>query len=74
MDDHEAVQMMQRCVHELRGMRRVNNELAPAAEAFHVIRKITHAMSHDSHGASEDLVWVLEKRIRELEANKVANA
>lgn len=74
MDDREAIQMMQRCVHELRDMRRMNKELAPAAEAFNVIRKIVHVALPESRGASEDLVWVLEKRIRELEANKCVEA
>jgi hypothetical protein len=67
MEDKEAIEMMQRCVHELRSLRSQNLDLAPKADAFDVIKAITFAMAPNRRGYSEDLVWVLEKRIRELQ-------
>lgn len=67
MDDKEAIQMMERCMAEIRLLRNTNNAMAPKAEAFEVISKIMGYLPGRSQGYSEDLVWVLEKRIRELQ-------
>lgn len=68
MDDREAIEMMYRCLHEIRDLRKQRDHLEPQAEAYSVIRAIVGAMSHQSRGMSEDLTWVLEKRIKELQA------
>lgn len=67
MDDKEAIQMMQRCVHELRDLRRQRDALAPKAEAYDVLQTVVSLLPRPSQGMSEDIVWVLEKRIKELE-------
>lgn len=68
MDDKEAVQMMQRCVHELRDLRTQHDALGPKAEAYEVIRNIVDLIPKRSQGYGEDLIWVLEKRIKELQS------
>lgn len=72
MNDKEAIEMMQRCASEIRLQRDIINALEPRARAFDVIEKIIGYLPGQSRGYrgySEDLVWVLEKRIKELEAN-----
>ncbi len=73
MDDKEAIQMMQRCIHELRELRNTNNVMAPRAEAYEVIRDIIGMLPKRSQGYGEDLVWVLQKRIKELEPKPAEN-
>jgi hypothetical protein len=68
MDAREAVQMMGRCLGEIELLRRTVAELAPKAAAYNAISKILGLIPdrHDSV-ACEDLVWVLKKRIAELQ-------
>lgn len=69
MNDKEAIDMMRRCASDIRQLRAERDGLAPLAEAYGVIKDIVGmAPIRRSMGASEDLVWTLEKRIRELEA------
>ena len=71
MNDREATDMMRRCVSDLKALRAERDQLAPAAEAYNVIRDIVGMAPKRSQVYGEDLVWTLEKRIRELEeANK----
>lgn len=66
MNDKEAIEMMQRCRHELISLRRQIEQLAPKAEAYDNIATVLRLLPRPSVGMSEDLVWTLEKRIREL--------
>lgn len=72
MNDSEALQMMQRCISELKLLRAQVAGMAPLAEAYGVIRDI---VALQRRGGVEtmglDLVWTLEKRIREIEAAQV---
>jgi len=68
MNDKEAIDMMRRCAHEIRDLRRHRDAIAPQAEAYQVIRAIVGMLPQPSQGYSEDLVWRLEKKIAELEA------
>lgn len=68
MNDKEAIQMMQRCAHDLREARSQINNLAPRAEAYEVIRDIIRMLPKISQGYGEDLVWILEKKIKELQS------
>lgn len=68
MHDKEAIDMMQRCAADIRRLRAERDALAVPAEAYGVIRDIVGAMAR--RGAmcmGEDVLWTLEKRIRELE-------
>jgi hypothetical protein len=68
MKDQEAIQMMQRCAHELRDLRSQINNLATKAEAYEVIRDVVNRFSQRGGIVSEDLVWTLEKKIKELQS------
>jgi hypothetical protein len=74
MEDKEAIEMMNRCIHEIEDLRRTNTQLTPAAEAYEVIRKITHGLAPVNRmGYSEDLVWRLRKKIQELQPKPKAD-
>lgn len=71
MHDTEAKQMMQRCVEEIKTLRRINAELAPKAEAYDMLRQVLNLLPQPSQGFGEDLVWRLEKAIKDIdEENK----
>jgi hypothetical protein len=67
MHDKEVLDMMRRCVSDIKQLRAERDHLAPAAEAYGVIRDIMRLVPKPSQGYGEDIVWTLEKRIRELE-------
>jgi len=73
MDDKDAIEMMQRCVHELEDYRRTIARLQPNAEAYEVIRDIIRMTPKPSQGYGEDLVWRLKKKIAELEPKPKAD-
>lgn len=65
----EAIEMMNRCKHEIAGLRAVIERLQPKADAYDNIAAILRLLPQPSRGAGEDLVWLLEKRIRELQSS-----
>lgn len=67
MTDWEAKEMMQRCKHEFLSLRREIDRLRPKADAYETVAQILALLPRPSVGMSEDLVWVLDKRIKELE-------
>jgi hypothetical protein len=68
VNEKEAVQMMYRCLHEVEGLRAVVSRLQPKAEAYDAVVKILGLLPDRAGGVmSEDIVWVLKKRIRELQ-------
>lgn len=67
MTDREAVQMMRRAADEIRTLRRINAELGPRADAYDSIKSVLNLMPRPSQGYGEDVAWLLEKRIAELE-------
>jgi hypothetical protein len=67
MNDKEAIEMMERCMHELQELRGQINALGPKAEAYEVIRSIIGMLPKQSQGYSEDIVWRLKKKIAELQ-------
>lgn len=67
MTDAEAIQMMNRCKHEILHLRATIARLEPKAEAYDNLASVLRLLPRPSIPMSEDLVWVLEKRIRELE-------
>jgi hypothetical protein len=66
MTDREAVDMMNRCKHEIINLKAVIAQLQPKADAYDNLAAIVRLLPQPSRGYGEDLVWVLEKRIREL--------
>jgi hypothetical protein len=74
VNDKEAIDMMQRCVEEFRSLRAQIEHLAPLADAYTVLRDVVRlAAPRSGATASVDLIWILEKRIRELEPKAKAD-
>jgi len=68
ISNEEAIQMMQRCKHEIQSMRDEIDHLRPKAEAYNNLAAVLNLLPKRSMGMGEDLVWVLDKRIRELQS------
>lgn len=67
MDTREAIEMMNRCKHEIIGLRATIDRLKPKAEAYDNLAILLGLLPKASIGMGEDVVWVIEKRIRELQ-------
>jgi len=69
ISNKEAIDMMQRCLHEIRGLRANIEALGPLADAYTVLRDVVRlAVPRTGMSTSgQDIIWTLEKRIRELE-------
>lgn len=70
MNDQEAMEMMARCVSEIRELRRRIDQLQPKADAYDNIAAILHLLPRQGVGMAEDLVWRLEKRMLELQKER----
>lgn len=66
IDNHEAIEMMARCKNEIQNLRGHIARLQPKADAYDNIATILRLLPQQSVGMGKDLVWVLDKRIREL--------
>ena len=67
MHDKEAIDMMQRCKQEILSLRKQIDYLEPRAEAYEKISQVLNLLPRQGIGMGEDLVWTLDKRIRETE-------
>lgn len=77
MSPQEAVDMMQRCKHEIARLRGAVEYLTPKAEAYDALCAVIGLLPKKSRGESIDLIWSLDKRIAELtpkQVNQVAPA
>jgi len=63
----EAIEMMNRCKREILHLRTRLDRLAPKAQAYDNITAILRLLPEQSEAMGEDLVWALDKRIRELQ-------
>lgn len=66
ISNQEAIEMMNRCKEEIRSMRATIDRLKPKADAYDNLATVLRLLPQPSQGMGEDLVWVLDKRIREL--------
>ena len=66
ISNKEAIDMMDRCKHEIMNLKAVIDRLKPKADAYDNLATLLRLLPQPSVGMSEDLVWVLDKRIREL--------
>lgn len=66
MTNSEGIEMMSRCREEIRSLRKTIDHLKPKADAYDNIVIVLGLLPRQSVGMGEDLVWVLDKRIREL--------
>lgn len=66
MSNKEAIDMMLRCKEEIRSLRIAIDRLKPKADAYDNLAAILRLLPQQSVGMGEDMVWILDKRIREL--------
>ena len=67
MHDQEAIQMMARCSSEIKQLRAEIARLAPKAQAYDDISALIRFLPHGGGICStEDLAYVLDKRVKEL--------
>lgn len=67
ISNKEAIEMMERCRHEIQSLRAVIDRLKPKAEAYDNLAVLIGLVPRQSVGVSEDLVWIINKRIKELQ-------
>ncbi len=67
MTNTEAIEMMHRCINEIRMLRQTIATLEPRAMAYDNISAILQLLPQRDQGYGEDLCWTLGKRIQELE-------
>lgn len=68
MSKTEAVEMMNRCKQEILTLRSVIARLEPKADAYDNLVRVLRLLPQPSVSMGEDMVWALDKRIRELTA------
>lgn len=66
MENKEAIEMMNRCKNEIVSLKATIDRLKPKADAYDNLATLLRLLPQPSVGMGEDLVWVLDKRIREL--------
>jgi hypothetical protein len=74
IENNEAIEMMNRCKHEIANLRAEIGRLKPKADAYDSVAAVLRLLPQQSVGAGEDLVWILDKRIRELTPKPAENA
>lgn len=67
MNNAEAIEMMNRCKAEIVGLRAVIERLKPKAEAYDNLVVVLGLLPRQGVAMGEDLVYTLDKRIRELQ-------
>lgn len=67
MTNAEAIEMMNRCKHEIMQLRSTIDRLKPKADAYDNLTAVLRLLPQPSMGIGEDMVWILDKRIRELQ-------
>jgi hypothetical protein len=70
MSNKEAIDMMVRCKNEIIGLKATIDRLQPKADAYDNLATLLRLLPRPSVGMGEDVVWVLDKRIRELTPSK----
>lgn len=70
IENKEAVEMMNRCKQEILSLRAQIERLAPKADAYDKLAIVLGLLPRPSVGMGEDVVWVLDKRMRELQPPK----
>lgn len=73
IDNNEAIEMMNRCKQEIAGLRAEIARLKPKADAYDSVAQVLRLLPQPSQGMGEDLVWILDKRIRELTPKPAEN-
>lgn len=66
ISNKEAIDMMRRCKDEILSLRARLDRLQPKADAYDNLAIVLSLLPGKSMGMGEDLVWTLDKRMREL--------
>lgn len=74
ISNQEAIEMMNRCKQEIIGMRATIDRLKPKADAYDNLVVVLGLLPRPSIGVGEDLVWIIDQRIRELTPKPAENA
>ena len=74
ISNQEVIEMMNRCKQEIIGMRATIDRLKPKADAYDNLVVVLGLLPRPSIGMGEDLVWGIDKRIRELTPKPTENA
>lgn len=74
MTNTEAIQMIRRCKEEILRLQAAVTRLEPKAEAYDNIVRILGLLPQPSRAMGEDIVWMLDKRIRELSVKETPDA
>ena len=72
ISNQEAIQMMNRCKEEILSLRAHIGRLQPKADAYDNIAAVLRLLPQPGICMGEDVVWVLDRRIRELQPEPVA--
>lgn len=67
ISNKEAIDMMNRCKQEILSLRATIDRLRPKADAYDNLVVVLGLLPKPSVGMGEDLVWMLDQRIRELQ-------
>lgn len=73
-DAREQIEMMRRTSAEIKQLRAQIAALQPKADAYDNMAALIGLLPKASRGYGEDLAWLLDKRIAELEAAAKAEA
>jgi hypothetical protein len=74
IDNREAIEMMNRCKHEIMNLRATIDRLKPKAEAYDNLAILLGLLPRQGIAMGEDLVWVIDKRLRELQPKPANDA
>ncbi len=74
IENREAIEMMNRCKHEIMNLRATIDRLQPKADAYDNLAIVLHLLPRQSVGMGDDLVWVLNKRMQELQPKPAVEA
>jgi hypothetical protein len=67
ISNKEAIEMMLRCKHEIVSLRATIDRLQPKADAYENLVTVLRLLPRPGISMGEDLAWVLDKRIQELQ-------
>lgn len=66
ISNKEAIDMMLRCKSEIMSLRATIDRLRPKADAYDNLAIVLSLLPRSGIGVGEDVVWTLDKRVREL--------
>lgn len=72
MNEREQIEMMRRASDEIKTLRAEIGRLQPKADAYEKLSQVLGLLPQPSRGYGEDVAWMLDKRIKEIEAGIAA--